>query len=515
MAYLAGTITDDSKIIILNNAGTNVLTKQLYPEDEYTKLLLHFDSAPIVDSSPRNQSLTLNGGVTITAPETQAMFGGYSGLFNGSTQFISIPDSEDWNFGSGDFTVDFWINFSASISSVQAIVGQNGASSRGWSIYKPSDSNSLHFTYKITGAGAYNDIAFSTSLTTGIWYHVAAVRNGVNLDMYLNGSRIGTTHNIGSNIINNANSVLYIGENVEDRGYYTRGYIDELRISKGIARWTSNFTPPIAPYTSSGPVPYTQTLNDIDRYGYYINDITVLSGTVLSIHPTTGETTGYIQTSFISDISSDYTKLLLHFNESPLVDTMGKALTLDGGIARSATQSKFGGYAGYFDGVNDRISSANSNDWNLGSMWTIDFWVRFSTLPSSGADISFVSTNEYGTNDGWQTYYRGAQGLGLWRGNSPTTRVSWTPSLNTWYHIAYVQEATGNPKVYVDGSFLGTFDNSAGDMNNNGNGIVVGCTNVSTQLADLFNGYIDELRISKGIVRWKHNFIPPTLAYTI
>ena len=99
-------------------------------------------------------------------------------------------------------------------------------------MYKPDGGTGINFTYL---AGSYNDVNFPYSFSVNVWYHIAAVRSGSNLTIYVNGIQSGNTHNIGASVINNSSSAsFYIGENI-DTGYSLNGYLDELSVIKGRA----------------------------------------------------------------------------------------------------------------------------------------------------------------------------------------------------------------------------------------------------------------------------------------
>jgi hypothetical protein len=77
--------------------------------DSYTKLMLHMNDVGLTDSSDSAHEVTLNGGAARSAIESK--FGGYSLYVDGDGDYLSISDSEDFNFGSDDFTIDFWVRF--------------------------------------------------------------------------------------------------------------------------------------------------------------------------------------------------------------------------------------------------------------------------------------------------------------------------------------------------------------------------------------------------------------------
>jgi hypothetical protein len=216
----------------------------------YDKLLLHFEgtdaSTTFTDSESSGvaKTGTAAGGAQIDT--AQCKFGVASGLFDGTGDYISYANNADFNFGAGDFTVDCWIRFN-STSNPQVIAGRNGTSDRSWSLYY--NANNLRFAGYWNGA--IQDQPFSWTPTKEIWYHVAVVRSGANLKLYVNGNQIGSTYNISTYNIRDSSSVFYIGENVQDTGYGFNGWIDEFRITKGLARWTTTFTSPTTAYASS------------------------------------------------------------------------------------------------------------------------------------------------------------------------------------------------------------------------------------------------------------------------
>jgi hypothetical protein len=109
-------------------------------------------------------------------------------------------------------------------------------------------------TWKWTVVSAGTSIIFSeqfTALTTNIWYHIALVRSGNNFLIFQNGSQVGSTV-VDSDAVPDFAYPLEIGRyGGLSAGQYLNGWLDEFRVSKGVARWTSNFTPPAAPYSPS------------------------------------------------------------------------------------------------------------------------------------------------------------------------------------------------------------------------------------------------------------------------
>jgi len=206
-----------------------------YTSDANTKLLLHFDG----DVSTSAHVVTSNGNPQLNAVTTKWNGSMY---FDGNGDYLTIPDSDDWNFGSGDFTIDGWVNFS-SVAGQQFIFNQR------------DDANHAHelnlnigaFKWAAYNGGALWEFSRVVSLSIDTWYHVAAVRYGNSLRLYLDGQLLGNAHSF-SGTSPNLSAPFEIGR-WSGGGLYLNGYLDELRISKGIARWTTDFTPETGPYT--------------------------------------------------------------------------------------------------------------------------------------------------------------------------------------------------------------------------------------------------------------------------
>ena len=223
--------------------------------DAYTKLMLHMDgsngSVTFTDSSPSPK--TVNPQATAQISTAQSVFGGASGLFDGNSDYLAIADSDDWQFDSGNgspFTVDFRVRFN-SVSGTQPIYSQILV------------GGNFHFIFYSAGVlyfGARDSASYKVYIScpftpsTNTWYHIALVRvDATNSDagwrMFVDGDSKTLSLVAGSygGFIPNINGFLYIGINPA-ADTYLNGYLDELRISKGIARWTGNFTPPAEAY---------------------------------------------------------------------------------------------------------------------------------------------------------------------------------------------------------------------------------------------------------------------------
>jgi hypothetical protein len=228
--------------------------------DSYTKLMLHMDgtdaSTTFVDSSAAPKTVTAVG--TAQIDTAQSKFGGASGLFDGNSDALTIPDCDDWYFGTNPFTIDFWMaahGYPASNDNACMIgqINESGSNYR-WGILFNNNAGTKELYYYVSD-GSTRYIMFAWTPTVDTWYHVAVVWDGAAFKIFINGvSQTLTSSGVPTSTYNFA-FPLKIGGFINDTGRYFNGWMDEVRISKGIARWTANFTPPVSAYSVDTPAP--------------------------------------------------------------------------------------------------------------------------------------------------------------------------------------------------------------------------------------------------------------------
>jgi hypothetical protein len=213
-----------------------------------TNLMIHGDvgtGQTFSDSSPSKHTITANGDVTHST--AQSKFSGGSIYFDGSDS-LQMADSADWNFGAGDYTFDCWI-YPTAVNIYGGIINQGEDSSNQqlnslmmytggtgqirWLIRNSSATNQIDITT------ASSSIAINTK-----WYHIAAVKSGTSYKIYIDG--VEGASGTQATAIEDLTWPMHIGRRAVDGGanYYYQGYMDEVRITKGTALWTSVFTPP-------------------------------------------------------------------------------------------------------------------------------------------------------------------------------------------------------------------------------------------------------------------------------
>lgn len=202
--------------------------------------LLHFDGTDGGTSFPDETGRTWTPNTGVTTSTVQKKFGTASALFNGSTGYLDAASSLDFAFGTGDFTIEFFMYGGTGSNAYVIDIGSNGIAllvSIGPKIFAYTSGTGI-------GGALYTGVTFSNSA----WTHVALVRNGSSLSLYVDGV-LGATQTTSQNFL--TAEAPHIGR--YGGGGYDRyaGYIDELRITKGVARYTADFTPPTAPFPNS------------------------------------------------------------------------------------------------------------------------------------------------------------------------------------------------------------------------------------------------------------------------
>ena len=369
--------------------------------------LLTLNSISFVDSSTNNVTVNRYGNTTAVLyspyPPVEvnkydpAIHGG-SAYFDGTGDYLSVPSNNAFVFGTGDFTIESWIYLTS--SSAGMIFGSHEVGvTTGY--YFSLGTNLVYWgTYGYDGTNG--DLTWSVTIPLGQWTHLAFVKSSSGVSLYVNGQLINTQA-----FSKNISSIPYNPSIGADRdgneGVFT-GYISDLRIVKGTAVYTANFTPP------------TQSL-------------TAISGT----------------------------SLLLKMGNAGIYDEMAKNnIQLIGNATTSTTQTKYNDTAIYFDG-SDHLT-VNHDALGTGN-WTIEGWVYFNAIQLGTYIFDFRSSSNTNPALNLQTDWRYI--------TDSDYRISSgiTPSTNTWYHFAVVKNS-GTTTLYINGSSIGTYADSLNYVGN-------------------------------------------------
>jgi hypothetical protein len=428
------------------------------PNFNYVSLLLNGDGTngaqnnTFLDSSTNNFTITRNGNTT------QGSFSPYgtlwSNFFNGSNSYLTVADNAALQFGTGAFTIEAWVNLSR-VSGYQVVLSKYTSSTNGYEIGINAGVVSANFS----GDGA--DITGTTTLSVGVWYHIAVsgTPGATGIKLFVNGVQEGSTYTGSTSL--SPTATLNIGR-FGGNSDYLQGYISNLRLVKGTAVYTSNFTPSATPLTV---ITNTSLLTCADN-------------------------------RFVDDSANNFT--ISVFNNasvqrfSPFNPTAPYSTSVIGG-------------SGYFDGSGDHLTLAANSNWQFTGNFTIECWV----YPTGfGSDRRVLHQGDTGTQNiifyitsagGFQFFYDGGS-------NFITSSINLR--LNTWQHIAGVRSGS-TITLYINGVSAGTATSSA-TCGNGAQGFAIGSNGGGT---DPYLGYVSDVRLN-GTALYTAAFTPPTAPLT-
>jgi len=428
----------------------------------HTELLLQADASATdnqVDVSTSSHSLAEAGGV-YSHSFSPYHPGGYSTYFDGSGDYIGIPDDNGFEL-DGDFTIELWFRKSADAGGTYAtLIGGNGSGSNGWSIYVTNSNGAIGFFHSSFL------LSYIEGVTNGIWYHVAVTRSGTSLKLFVNGVERDSATNSTTFNQNDANSGTRIGYDIAANGYFN-GYIRDVRVVKGTAVYTSTFSPPTA-------------------------SLTAISGTsLLACHA-----------PYIADGSTNLHALTVAGNTK--VDRSGP-YDLPEAYAKTAHGGSVFLYGIHGESNPGVITASSSADFGFGTGdWTVEFWSW--------------TTTEHGQGNNYIVDL-GSNGIIFRLVTDKLTYINLTDSTtdlysngapivyNTWHHLA-VTRISNTTKMYSNGKLVAT-----GTDNLNSSAATL---NIGQYGGGGYNyeGYISDLRIVKGTGVYTTNFTPPTAPLT-
>lgn len=220
------------------------------------------------------------------------------------------------------------------------------------------------------------------------------------------------------------------------------------------------------------------------------------------------------------------TKLMMHMDASfNDVSTTAHTMTLAGSTqpAISSAQSVFGGASGLWGGTFSAGGNANTSiqagDQIGTGAFTFDTRIYFTTLnPVAGFQPAIFGYGSSVTNANSFTvsWYSVTNQLYIYDGGvgGNVKTFSWTPTVNTWYHLAYVRDGSGNLYAFIDGTQIGSTLASTTNLTGNSGSMYLGVEAGGSLGISYFLGYLDETRLVVGTAVWTSNFTPPSAAYT-
>ena len=465
--FLSGYISD-----LRYTVGTALYTANFYPgaapaTPTYTigtttyssNLLLSGDSGGVIDYS-RTVDLETVADARVTQFSPYA--GSYYSNYFSSSSYLSTSKAGGWLTSGSNFTVEAWAYLTAyagsSSGNYASSIMATASGSTGWDLsFWGTATSFTSVTYYHKGANI--SATYTGTISLGTWYHVAAVRSGTTVTVYVNGVAGATTATLSTWTENTG--LLIAADGVSGYPYYLNGYISNLRIVNGQALYTTNFTPSTTPLTTTSQ----------------------------------GATAGNVS--------------LLTCQSNKFVDNSSNAFALTtSGTPKVQTQNPFAlnsGISYYFDGTGDYLSIASTPTNNFGAgNFTIEFWINPTTW--------YGSVYEIGGASKYLVIYRNNSSsttkMGVRFNDNAGSDFFSTADVptNQWSFWALVRN-NGTLTWYFNGTASGTASYATSIP---GGTATVG---YSVGFNIIYTGYVTDLRVTNGYARYTSAFTPPTTPY--
>jgi hypothetical protein len=412
-----------------------------------------------VDGSTNNFTITRNGNTT------QGAFSPYGDKWGNyfNENYLSTPSSTGLSMGTSNFTFEIWYYPTDRVDPYPRIFqfgSANWGSSDNVAILDRHDDANTKFGIAMHNLGGNAILLQSnTTVTENIWYHIALSREGNTFRLFINGILEDTYTNSGS--ISTSSSISsYIGGGPAG-DTKSVGYISDLRIVKGSAIYTSNFTPPTEPLTAvTGTSLLTCQSNRFKDSS--VNNFTLTKSGDVKV------------TKFSPYDQSDY-----------------NASTLGG--------------SAYFDGAGDFLVlpevASTSGD------VTIEFWINPSKIQTYNGDALVIGNNINGLGTWAISFAAPTNKIGVWLDGYGSLRFVSTATVNreSWNHIALVKTA-GIIYLYINGIQESTTIAQSANFGQ-GSNVYIGEYHAGGQP---YTGYVSDVRVVNGTALYTSNFTPPT-----
>lgn len=238
---ITGTFAQGNTVSLYDTDGVTVLASGTIAENDGTYIYLNGQGTGEFTEAAADlegKTVTVNGDAQLDTARKQ--LGTAALLLDGSGDYLTLSGSSDFGFGTGDFTLEGFV-YLDNTASAQILFDfrQSAIVEIAPVVY----FNGTTLTYYVN-----NVAAITSTIAAGNWYHIAVVRSGTSTRMYVNGSQVGTTYTDNNDY--GTTKPLVIGANLNAAANLA-GSIDEVRISKGVARYTgASFTVPTAEFTA-------------------------------------------------------------------------------------------------------------------------------------------------------------------------------------------------------------------------------------------------------------------------
>ena len=411
--------------------------------------------------------------------------------FNGTNQYLTIPSNATLNFGTGDFTFEFWMYLNSTVSNLAEIY--NTADTNTTNCSHSIICNSTNLVLYLSSTGSSWNIASGTFITSNAsllntWAHIALVRNGTTFTVYVNGVS-KTTVTSALELFPSTSSIAF-GHFPAGFNDYFPGYLSNIRVVKGTALYTTNFTPPtgILPAVTN-----TSLLLNVTDSANFIKDNGPNGFTVTNVGSATFNTSSPFNQNSSKTRTTTDTVFSNEFDEVSLAA---------GSIS--------------FNGTNQYLTVPGSTAFVLTGDFTVESWMWIdSTVVSSRPDnLKYVSVFSGFSSGGTMAFEvqgstsSAGTGLAVYQ-DSPYVALAASVSipLNSWVHIAFVRTGT-TIYGFVNGQRITLGTSSATIISASGS-VAIG-RDQNTTYYSYMKGYISNHRVVNGTAVYTTNFTPPT-----
>ena len=413
----------------------------------------------------------------IAAPIVKDEFTG-SVYFDGSSDYLSLPVSSDFQFGSGDFTIECWAY--ALDEGTDDILGiYNTGSNRRTFALRKDQTEAAQFLFSTDGSSGTSIASAASVIQLRTWHHYAVVRRNLVYELYFDGVKVATKSDSTGAIYTNNDDGLRIGSSYNTDFH---GYISNVRICKGHAVYDGNFTPPT-------------------------RELDIHLGAKGVVFPAADNRTVLLACQSSTDTTAEATgRHILTANGNATAADANPGLLRKTNITSTITENTG---SVFFDGSGDRLIIPTSTDLNLTGDFTIECWVYINSVDSINY-ITFFNTSSDGNYSAETSIFWGASEDYFAFQNKGTTLVTATMAdpTNAWYHIA-VTRSGSTTRMFLNGKQTGStttsWDAVTGQSWHIGDR-PAGATSGNYPL----NGYISNLRVCKGHAVYTSDFAPPT-----
>lgn len=188
-------------------------------------------SSTLIDYSSSPKTLTSYGDVLLK--NNQSKFYDTAAYFNGADNYLRVSSDPEFAFGTGDWTVEGWFRLDTAATNQNLIdMRTTSGSNNSLAIY-------LGFSILYFYHSGSNYISSAAIVNVDIWYHIAASRNNGSTRLFLNGIQQGSTYSDSTDYVQ---SPIFIGSNPDGVSLF-KGYMQDIRVTKGVGRYTANFSP--------------------------------------------------------------------------------------------------------------------------------------------------------------------------------------------------------------------------------------------------------------------------------